>query len=202
MKVIGLTGPTGAGKSCCGRFFEKKNIPTINADEVYHNLINGPSECVAELVEFFGVEILAPDGSVNRKALAKCVFGDVSATNIETLNRITHKYVHLETLRLLDQFRKPSFAAVIVDAPLLFEASFDKFCDFTVAILAPRELRRARIMKRDNLTPEEADRRLNAQKPDDYYSSRAQHILISDSTEETLCEKLKDIFVQEGVAGC
>ena len=199
MKVIGLTGPSGAGKSCCGAFLEKYGIPTIDADEVYHRLIGGPSECVTALRQFFGDTIVAPDGSVDRKALAAIVFGNEDSGKLQELNRITHSYVRRETLRMLEEFRSRSCRAVVVDAPLLFEASFDAFCDFTIAVLAPLDVRRARIMARDQLTKEDADARLRAQKNDEYYSSRARHILFNDSTAEEMWSKLKEILVREGV---
>jgi len=199
MKIIGLTGPSGAGKSHCSVFLERHGIPTVNADAVYHSLISGPSDCVSELVSCFGGEILAADGSVDRKALASVVFGDGGREKIQELNRIAHSYVRIETLRLLDAFRAQDCKAVVIDAPLLFEASFDTFCDFSIAVLAPSDIRRKRIMERDHLTKEEADARLAAQKNNEYYSSRARHIIINDSTAEMLWTRLNDILVREGV---
>ena len=199
MKVIGLTGPSGAGKSCCGDFLETHGIPTINADEIYHRLIGGPSECVTALRQFFGDTIVTPHGSVDRKALAAIVFSGEDSEKLQELNRIAHSYVRKETMRLLEEFRSRSIRAVVVDAPLLFEASFDQFCDFTIAVLAPLDMRRERIMTRDHLTREAADARLNAQKKDEYYTSHARHIIVNDSTTDAMWAKLKEIFVREGI---
>ena len=74
MKIIGLTGPSGAGKGFCYRLFSKFDIPCIDTDDVYHKLLIPPSECVNELENIFGKEILDSNGYVDRKILAKIVF--------------------------------------------------------------------------------------------------------------------------------
>jgi dephospho-CoA kinase len=75
---------------------------------------------------------------------------------------------------------------VIVDAPTLFESGFDSECDFTVAILADGDLRRERIITRDSLSSERADQRLSAQKPDDFFISRADYVLHNDGNLSAL----------------
>ena len=178
MKVIGLTGPSGAGKSCCAGFLETCGIPVIDADKIYHALIEKDSPCVRELVDVFGKEILNSNGGIDRKKLGSIVFSDTSRAKTERLNQITHKFVKKETLRLLEQFEKQGLSAVLIDAPLLFEADFHK---------------------RDNITAERAKARLSAQKDDVYYTERSDYIITNDSDLEGLTRQMKQIFEKEGL---
>ena len=199
MKVIGLTGPSGAGKSCCAGFLEACGIPVIDADKIYHALIEKDSPCVRELVDVFGKEILNSNGGVDRKTLGSIVFSDTSRAKTERLNQITHKFVKKETLRLLEQFEKQGLSAVLIDAPLLFEADFHKLCDFCISLLAPQDIRLARIIARDNITAERAKARLSAQKDDVYYTERSDYIITNDSDLENLTRQMKQIFEKEGL---
>ena len=199
MKVIGLTGPSGAGKSCCAGFLETCGIPVIDADKIYHALIEKDSPCVRELVDVFGKEILNSNGGIDRKKLGSIVFSDTSRAKTERLNQITHKFVKKETLRLLEQFEKQGLSAVLIDAPLLFEADFHKLCDFCISVLAPQDLRLARIIARDNITAERANARLSAQKNDVYYKERSDYIVTNDSDLEGLTRQMKQIFEKEGL---
>lgn len=199
MKIIGLTGPSGSGKSSCARFLETVGIPTIDADKIYHKLIGTHSPCVEELVKEFGTEILNDDRSVNRKMLGAIVFADKSKKKTIRLNEITHKFVKDETLRLIEEFRQANYRAVLVDAPLLFEAEFDRLCDFCISILAPTPVRIARIIKRDGITKEQAEARLFAQNADSYYIERAKYTVINDSDVESMTRKLKEILEKEAI---
>ena len=197
MKVIGITGPSGAGKGVCCEILMKNGIACIDTDSVYHGLILADTPCTAELTLAFGKEILATDGSVDRKRLASIVFSDNTRQKNLLLNKITHKYVKEETLRLLDFYQKQGIKATAIDAPLLFEASFEEMCDFCVAILAPQELRLSRIIERDKLDTERAQARLSAQKPDCYYTERAQYTVINDGDKENVQKQVEQILSNE-----
>lgn len=199
MRVIGLTGPSGAGKGVCSEYLISCGIPCIDADAVYHGLIDTPSPCTKELAEVFGVDILNARGGVDRQALAALVFSDESHTLTEQLNQTTHKYVRMEILRLLGEFQEGGISAVAVDAPLLFEASFDEMCDFCIAVIAPYETRLARIMTRDLLPRERAVARLTAQKADEYYTSRSKYTVFNDFDKEKTQKQLKAILTAEGL---
>ncbi len=200
MKIIGLTGPSGAGKGLCGEYFRSIGIPCIDTDKVYHDLLLPPSACAKELAARFGQDILREDKTVDRKRLATIVFSDESGRSAADLNAISHKYVKEETLSLLADFRAKGKRAAVVDAPLLFEAEFDKFCDFSIAILAKRELRLSRIMERDSLSREKANERLSAQKSDDFYISRADYTLCNDGEIDKLYPFLLAILNKENVS--
>jgi len=200
MKIIGLTGPSGSGKGVCCEHLHALGIPCIDTDAVYHDLLLPPSKCAMELAERFGWEILREDQTVDRKRLASLVFSDTSGKAAEDLNAIAHKYVKEKTLDLLAELRAEGKRAAVVDAPLLFEAEFDKLCDFTVAVLADRQTRLNRIMARDTLSREKANERISAQKSDDFYRARADYTLCNNKARNDLLPSLLDILQKENVS--
>lgn len=199
MKIIGLTGPSGSGKSYCCQALATNGIPTINADEVYHELIATDTPCVRELVAAFGCGILNENGGINRRALAAIVFAEDKEKKLLQLNAIAHKYVHDVTCSRIVEYEAQGIRAVTVDAPLLFEANFDSFCDFCIAVLAPIEMRLCRIMARDSIPEEQARARLAAQKSDDFYRTRADYVIVNDSTCERLESSVTEILRKESL---
>ena len=200
MKIIGLTGPSGAGKGFCYYFFEKSDIPCIDTDDVYHKLLVPPSACVDELVKNFGLEILQKDGTVDRKILANIVFSDESHQKLELLNKITHKYVLDKTISMLSDYKEAGKVAAVIDAPLLFESGIDKECDFTVAVISDEDIRIERIMKRDSITREAAEMRIRAQKSDDFYTSQATYSVTNNTDISALELQLEAILAKENIS--
>lgn len=199
MKVIGITGPSGAGKSVCCDIFGNYGIPSIDTDQVYHRLIEKPSPCVSELVKTFGKEILNDFGGINRTALASLVFSDTTKASTNKLNQITHRFVRTETMALLDNYQKQGAMAVLVDAPLLYEARFDEMCDFCIAVVASRELRLSRVIVRDNLSAERAEMRFSAQNSDEYYTERSKYTITNNSDKENVERQVLSILETEGL---
>ena len=200
MKIIGLTGPSGSGKGICCEYLRSIGIPCIDTDQVYHDLLLPPSACAKELVARFGQDIIKEDQTVNRQKLAAIVFSDASGKSVEALNRISHTHIREKTLALLDQFQKQKIEAVVVDAPLLFEADFDKFCDFSIAVLADRGRRLERIIARDGLSLEKANARLSAQKNDTFYISKADYVLYNNGGCEDLYASLAATLKKENIS--
>lgn len=197
MLVIGLTGPTGAGKGEVASIFSHYGIPVINADCVYHELIAPPSSCLRELVEEFGKDILLADGSLDRRALGGIVFNDPAAR--ERLNTITHRYVMEEVKTRMERFRREGVPVAVFDAPQLFEAGAHKACGSVVSVLAERRLRLERIMARDNITAEAAMRRILAQKSDEFFKTHSDYIIENNGTTESLTPQVHRILVELGV---
>ena len=149
MLTIGLTGPSGAGKGVIASLLAAYGVPSIDTDKVYHSLLIPPSACLDELVGRFGSEILHPDGTLDRKALAALVFAEGHEQDLADLNTITHRHILDEVRVRLRRFDAEGIPAVLVDAPQLFESGFDAECGFILSVLAPYEVRLARIMARD-----------------------------------------------------
>lgn len=189
MLIIGLTGPSGAGKGLfCHIMQEKYGIDSINADKVYHALLIPPSPCLDRLCERFGKEILLPDGTLDRRALARIVFSPEDTSErekrIDDLNAITHRYVVKEIERLLAEAEKKGARCVVLDAPALYESGLDKRCGLLVTVTADKETRVSRITERDGLSEEAARLRIRGQKDGGFYESRADAVLYNDGTPE------------------
>ncbi len=178
--VIGLTGPTGAGKSTVAAVWREAGVPVIDADRVARQVVEPHSACLEELVSAFSADILQPDGTLNRRELAKRAFADSKAT--ATLNRITHPAILAAIRTQLETFADEGHALAVLDAPTLFEAGADSLCHNIVAVLAPVNRRRARIMVRDNLDEAAADSRITAQKDDEFYARDGVTVLPNNGT--------------------
>lgn len=178
MKIIGLCGGSGSGKSAVSELLEKIGIPHIDADRIYHNITSYESDCMRELASVFGDGVKNGDGSLNRAYLREIVFfGIDSNQKRNTLNKITHKYVLAEIDNQIEKYKADGREAVIADIPLLFESGFYKKCDFTVAVIADDEIRAKRIVCRDNITEEQAKARINAQISTEELISKVDFVL-------------------------
>ena len=175
MKIIGLTGLTGAGKSTVAQKLMAYGCYHIDADKVAREVINNNENVKNKLKEYFGDDVINEDGTTNRPLLASRAFANEESTN--ALNEITHPAVTEEIKSIIGDMEEVGYRGVIIDAIALFESGEDALCDFTVAVVAPKEIRLQRIMKRDNITEEKALERINAQKDESFFTSRADFVL-------------------------
>lgn len=171
-KIVGITGGSGCGKSYISALLAENGLPVIDCDKVAHEVTEPGSACLAELCAFFGGEIIE-DGRLCRRRLAKIVFSDPK--KLEALNQITHKYI-LESIYKRIESEKSN--TVLVDGAVLIESGIK--CDLTVGILADRDIRKMRIIARDGLSEEEAERRLSAQKPDSFYEENCDFVVYNN----------------------
>ena len=182
--LVGLTGPTGSGKSEVSRILAQSQFPIIDADELSRRVVEPGTPCLQKLVEEFSEDILLDDGSLNRRQLARRAFATPEDTKL--LNSITHPYIIDLTKRILMQLEQIREPVAVLDAPLLFESGVDELCDVTVAVVAGKERRLRRIMGRDELTEAQALARMAAQPDEDYYIARAGRVLYNDGELEAL----------------
>lgn len=175
MKIIGLTGLTGAGKSTVAQKLMAYGCYHIDADKVAREVINNNENVKNKLKEHFGEDVINADGTTNRPTLASRAFVNEESTN--ALNEITHPAVTEEIQSIIKDINEVGYRGVIIDAIALFESGEDKLCDFTVAVIAPKDIRLERIMKRDNITEEKALERINAQKDESFFTNRADFVL-------------------------
>ncbi len=192
MIKIGLTGPTGAGKSTVAAVFSAAGLPVIDADKLAREVTLPGEPALLSLADAFGADILLPDGSLDRKKLAARAFADKDST--ARLNGITHPAIIKKTNAAFAAAKAAGQKAVVLDAPLLFEASLDKICDHTVAVLAPEEIRLIRICERDGLSEDAARQRMNAQPEDDFYIARADTVLHNTGTPDDLEKQAKALL--------
>ena len=181
MTVIGITGPTGAGKTTALHALADLGAAVIDCDGVYHDLTENSAPMLDELRRRFGDGIFDSDGALQRKVLGTIVFGDEGA--LADLNAITHRYVNDEVDRRLDQARGEGRPAAAVDAIALLDSDLRDKCHCTVAVTAPDVLRVRRIMARDGIGEEYARLRLAAQKPVEYFEHNSDYTLRNDGED-------------------
>lgn len=178
MKIIGLCGGSGSGKSAASELLEKLGIPHIDADQIYYDLTSYESDCMKALASEFGTAVMNSDGSLNRDYVRRLVFySDDRNEKRAKLNEITHKYVLAEMDKQVEKYGTEGRGAVIADVPLLFESGFNERCDFTVAVVADEAIRIDRIVRRDKITKEQAKARINAQISTDDLISKVDFVL-------------------------
>ena len=197
MLLIGLTGPSGAGKSTVGQLFASFGLPVLNADDIYHTLLTPPSECLSDIAECFGQEVLNPDGTLNRKALAAIVFNDPN--ELEKLNHITHSHVLRDFRRQLKKIRDHGVSAAVFDAPQLFESGANRECNIVVSVLAQEEIRIHRIMARDDISRQAALERIRAQKSDHFFRTHSDYVIENDLNTDALISQVQRILRETGV---
>ena len=166
MRVIGLTGGIGSGVTLVAGMFKDLGAVVIEADQVSREVVRPGTDTYRTIVEAFGREVLAPDGTLDRRRLGRIVFED-SASRAR-LNTITHPAIRRRIWQRLEEVRGDDpQAVVIVDIPLLLDTAGPETFDLdgVIVVTATPDLQVSRAMKRDGLTREEAQRRLDAQRP-------------------------------------
>lgn len=181
MRIIGITGPTGAGKTTALSALADLGAAVIDCDAVYHRLTCRPGPMLDELRQRYGDGIFDENGSLQRKALGAVVFADEGA--LADLNAITHRYINLEVDALLQTARTEGRPAAAVDAIALLESDLKDKCHCTVAVTARDEVRLRRIMARDGIGEEYARLRLAAQKPAEFFEQNSDHVLRNDGDD-------------------
>ena len=184
--VIGLTGPTGSGKSSTSGIAENFGFQVIDCDKTARKATQKGTKGLKALVSVFGKEILLPDGSLNRKALAAKAFKDKQSTDL--LNKTVLPYIADIVIKQAEG------RDTLLDAPTLFESGINKICNKTIAVLADKDIRLKRIIARDNLTLKEAETRLNAGKDEEFYRQRANYILYNNGDEKAFLKRCSDIL--------
>ena len=192
MKVLGITGGSGCGKTTLLQAAEELGFRCIDCDALYHELLRSNSAMLAELKAQFPTAFSSEE--LDRKALGNIVFQDEA--QLQVLNSITHRYVREEVLR---QIQGTEYAAI--DAFALFESGLAQLCDTTVAVTAPEEIRVQRLVKRDSISPDYALLRIRAQKSCEEFSAMADHRLDShrdlDNFKQICKNFLKGVFHME-----
>ena len=184
--ILGITGGTGCGKTTLLKEIEARGGLVLDCDAVYHELLTRDMELLNAINDRFpGVVV---DKKLERKKLGAIVFADEQA--LQDLNAITHGAIKAEIVRRLSE--NPPLAAI--DAIALFEGGLAHLCDTTVAVTAPREERVQRLMKRDGISYEYAENRINAQKSESWFREMCEHTLHNDGTPEEFREKCSDFL--------
>lgn len=185
-KIIGLTGPTGAGKSSLCKTAERLGIRVIDCDAVARAESEN-KEMLNELCLEFGQDILK-DGALNRRLLAERAFA--SAERTDKMNGIMLPFIckRIESMLADDD--------VILDAPTLFESGLNTRCDAVIGVLAHEKIRKERILKRDNLSDGQAKSRLGAAKSDEFFKSHCDFIIYNNESEAAFLSEAEALLKQ------
>ena len=192
--VIGLTGPTGAGKSTVAKELESLGCRIVDCDRIARRITDTCAPCREALQEEFGADIFR-EGVLDRKLLAQRAFASPEKT--QRLNGITHPWILRETQAQVEAGLAAGARAVVIDAPLLFEAGADRFCQKILAVTVPYEKRLRRIIARDNITEEQARARMDAQHPESWYEARADWV-VSGSMDDAALRGILEKHLAEG----
>lgn len=188
IRIIGITGPSGSGKSLLSEHLSRKGFPSIDADDVYHSLLVPPSECLSALRSVFGDEIFAEDETLNRKALSEIVFSNPEKLTL--LNQTVLGFVLTKIRTQISTYEALGHASVIVDAPTLIESGFHNECDAVISVLAEPSIRISRIMARDDISLDAARLRVAAQKSDDFYREHSNLIFFNNGDEASFLREV------------
>lgn len=175
MKVYGLTGKTGAGKSTVAEKLEKMGFCVIDGDKIARSITEKGKPAISILANEFGCDIIEDDGSLNRKLLASRAFKDREST--AKLNAITHPIIKAEFEKELRKAEAEGFSFAVIDAAALLESSCKDLCEKIIVVTAPEKIRLSRVLLRDGITKEQALIRINAQFPDEYYNEKADILI-------------------------
>jgi len=188
--IIGLAGGIGAGKSTVARLLAEAGCMVASSDKVNREALRD-AEIRRTLVEWWGEGILDGSGEIDRGAVAKIVFAD--AGERKRLEGLTHPWIQR---RHLEQFAGagPETRALVIDAPLLFEAGWEGFCEAVIFVDAPRALRLTRLKRERNWTEKDVKEREDSQLVLDEKRSRADHIIWNDGELSDLAEQVRRVL--------
>jgi len=192
MRVLGLTGGIGSGKSAVGLMFAQLGADLIEADQLARDVVEPGEPALAEILEAFGPDILRSDGRLNRSKLATIIFADPGAR--ARLNAITHPRIK-ERMDAEVAARMAQPGVLILDIPLLYENDRDRSVERVIVVWVDRETQLRRLQERDGLSAEEARRRVAAQMPLDEKRARADHVIDNTGTREQTRAQVEAIYL-------
>ena len=190
-KIIGITGGIASGKSTVTEFLRQKGFQVVDADAVVHQLQKPGGRLYQVLVEHFGEKILLENGELNRLLLASLIFSNPEEQ--EWSKRTQGEIIREELAALRNQFARTE-ALFFMDIPLLFEQNYASWFDETWLVYVNRDVQLERLMKRDQISKEAAESRLNSQWPIERKISLSSHSLDNNGNQEQLIAQVVQLL--------
>ena len=197
MKVIGLTGGIGSGKSTVARFLVELGAVVLDADKIGHELLLSGGEAWQRVVNAFGKQVVASNGDIDRQKLGQKVFVDSEARI--RLNRIMHPVISYRVKAQLQEYRQKRASVVVIEAPLLLEAGWKSEVDEVWVTAASENTILKRLVERSGLTEQAARARIGAQLPSDIRIQQADIVIDTDCGLDELKARAKKLW--EGLQG-
>lgn len=190
MKVIGLTGGIGSGKSTVSRFLAELGAVIIDADRVGHEALGTSDEVRRELLATFGWQIMTPKGEVDRKKLGEIVFDDPES--LARLNQIMHPRMYNMVKAGLEEYRRRG--VVVLEAPLLIEADWTSLVDEVWVTVADESTVLKRVKEKFGLSERECLARIRCQLPSEERAKHADVVIDTDCSLDELKAKVKELW--------
>ena len=182
MKVIGLSGGIGSGKSTVAYYLSTLGIPVFSADAAVRTAVKKGSPCLPEIIALLGTDCLLEDGEINRALASEKVFHDYEI--LQQYETILQKHMRAEERRFLAGHRACGTKLVVLDVPLLIECDWREDVDSIWLVKTPKELRILRAMQRDHVSEEEMTFRINSQRPSEEVEQYADVIIDNSGSFE------------------
>jgi len=195
--IIGLTGSIATGKSTVAKMIEEMNIPVIDADKIAREVVEPGENAYEQIVEYFGKDILFPDGTLNRKKLGSIVFQDEEKRNV--LNSIVHPVIRERMDERKEEYLAKGCKTVVLDIPLLFEGNRQNEFDKVLLVAVSEETQLKRLLERDKMGKEDALNRIRSQMPIKDKIPLADAVIYNDGTMEETRAQLVAILKKWGV---
>jgi len=192
MKVIGLTGGIGSGKSTVSQFLAELGAVIIDADKVGHEVFKPNTEVWHEVVAVFGKQIIAANGTINRKKLGAIVFGNSEAQ--AQLNQIMHPRIHDMVKTQLEEYRRQGVVVVVLEAPLLLEAGWTPLVDEVWVTVVSEATVLKRLRERTGLSERESLARIRSQLPTEKRVRHADVVIDTDCALAELKAKIRELW--------
>jgi len=190
--VIGLTGGIATGKSTVSRFLKEEGAIVIDADQIAREVVRPGLLAWRDIASVFGEEVILPNGEIDRQRLGRIVFADPAAR--KRLNEITHPRIAAKIAELVAGFEAEGAQVVVLEAPLLIEAGLaDSVNEIWVTDLNRKEQVR-RLLGRDAISPEEAERRVDSQLLPEARRACANRIISTDGSEAELKDNIRHLW--------
>lgn len=191
--LLGVTGGIGSGKSTVAKMLEEKGAPIVDFDVLAREVVEPGTKSFADIVEFFGTQVVSDEGSLDRKRLSKIVFGD--REKLKKLESFTHPPIYEAFLARVKALSKESISRVIqVVIPLLVEANLQHLFDRILVVYVPRVTQLKRLVERDRITDEEAALILESQLPIDEKLKFADFVIDNSSTPDKTREQVEEVW--------
>jgi len=192
MKVIGLTGGIGSGKSTVSQFLAELGAVIVDADRVGHEAFKPGTELWREVVAAFGQQTVTPNGDIDRKKLGKIVFGN--AESLWRLNQVMHPRMYDMVKAQLEEYQRQGVAVVVLEAPLLIEANWTSLVDEVWVTVASEATVLKRLQERTGLSREESLARIRSQLPSEERIKRADVVINTDCSLDEVKTRVKELW--------